>query len=801
MSHPEIEIPGFEILEKLGEGGMGAVYKARQISLDRLVAIKTLPPAHAASPEYVEHFLREAKAEAALKNPHIVQIYSAGQAWDHFYIVMEFVAGETLSERLQRKGALEERDALAVAEAVARALDYAWTQRSVIHGDIKPGNIMVDDDGTIKIGDFLALTRPGGDGGKPPFGDSLIGTPNYMAPEQILGQGSLDFRTDMYGLGAVLYHMLSGRLPFGEHSGEDVFRLQLTAQLEDIGDLNPAIGDSVAWLLEKLLVKDAAARPASWSEVQQDVARVRRGEMPVAPLPAAGASTMKRRPQRQVPARPGGKKDRGRIRVQADPGKRAATPPAGGTAETPPRAFPLFQALCSVLLLAVLAFVFTLAPPPAPQDSPPAPEALQPAADEIATPPTEPPPPEEITPAPEREEAASETPAATFQDPAALARELQEYTSIMQEVLPLCFRRNYAAADALLAEWIARHPDHGYVAQAGLQRERVRQAGDLSRILLENGDNLIGQRINLGGARDVEIFSVSAERVVARRYLQDGEARLEMEFARMPERDWLRLLKAAAPNDFARNEAVNLIAGGKLREASMRVEEARQAGAEVKPLEEWIADWQRIAANIQAYRALDAIEASLDAGQAQQAQTALASARQRFGASEVMGWAEAPRLAALEERIRKGLSLPPASQPAPAEVPVSATAETGELTEDDEVDLSVLGEGAAQKIGITELKEQFVSLDGKLVRLSFVFRKGIEQVDANTYATDILDDRSSLRVHFPEEGLKWMRAVPQGESKTPRKVYGIVSAGERVVRLVGRTEKFRNDTQSFDYGW
>ena len=175
----DIQIPGLEIIEKLGEGGMASVWKARQLSLDRVVAVKILSAAACGDESDVQRLYTEAKSSAKLKHPGIVQVYDVNLERDIHYIVMEYIDGYTVRDWLGRKGRLSESEALQVADCVADALGYAWDKERIIHCDIKPDNIMVDSDGTVKVADLgLARSARAAAGG---VDDSnILGTPAYM---------------------------------------------------------------------------------------------------------------------------------------------------------------------------------------------------------------------------------------------------------------------------------------------------------------------------------------------------------------------------------------------------------------------------------------------------------------------------------------------------------------------------------------------------------------------------------------------------------------------------------------------
>jgi serine/threonine protein kinase len=207
--------PQLEILELLGQGGMGAVYKARQPGLDRLVALKILPPEAGDDPAFAERFSREARALARLNHPHIITVYDFGQADGLYHFIMEYVEGANLRQML-RTGNLQPADALKFVPQICDALQFAHDE-GVVHRDIKPENILIDRRGRVKIADFgvakllgrqaneFTLTGPW----------QVMGTLHYMAPEQMDHPLIVDHRADLYALGVVLYEMLTGQLPLG----------------------------------------------------------------------------------------------------------------------------------------------------------------------------------------------------------------------------------------------------------------------------------------------------------------------------------------------------------------------------------------------------------------------------------------------------------------------------------------------------------------------------------------------------------------------------------------------------------
>ncbi len=231
--------PQLEILEFLGAGGMGAVYKARQPNLDRFVAVKILPPEVSQDPAFAERFTREAKSMARLNHPGIVAIHDFGKANGLFYFIMEFVDGATLRQTMQT-GCLKPKESLAIVTQICEALQYAH-DAGVMHRDIKPENILLNKQGRIKIADF-GLSKLILHDRIAPYADEaasltdthqIIGTLRYMAPEQLRDTKRVDHRADIYSLGVVIYEMLTGDVPAG-HFAPPSRKVEIDVRLDEI---------------------------------------------------------------------------------------------------------------------------------------------------------------------------------------------------------------------------------------------------------------------------------------------------------------------------------------------------------------------------------------------------------------------------------------------------------------------------------------------------------------------------------------------------------------------------------------
>ena len=225
--------PQLEILSLIGKGGMGAVYKARQPALDRFVALKVLPPAVASDPGFAERFNREARALARLNHPNIVAVHDFGKAGPLHYLLMEFVDGTNLRE-IERAGALSPDKALAIVPQICEALQFAHNE-GIVHRDIKPENLLLDKKGRVKITDFGIAKMVGiGPGQQMLTGaKDVVGTPHYMAPEQIEKPQTVDHRADIYSLGVVFYEMLTGELPLGKFAPPSK-KVQIDVRLDEV---------------------------------------------------------------------------------------------------------------------------------------------------------------------------------------------------------------------------------------------------------------------------------------------------------------------------------------------------------------------------------------------------------------------------------------------------------------------------------------------------------------------------------------------------------------------------------------
>ncbi|MFI4910796.1 MAG: serine/threonine protein kinase [Sedimentisphaeraceae bacterium JB056] len=273
------QIPGYKILGKLGSGAMAVVYKAKQVSLDRIVAIKVLPNKFAEKSNYVERFFKEGQLAAKLNHNNIVQAIDVGESKGMYYFVMEYVEGKTIYDDLAKGIVYDEQIALEIMIQLAGALEHAHAQ-GLIHRDIKPKNIMITNSGVVKLAD-LGLARAASDveAAKAEKGKAF-GTPFYIAPEQIKGQIDIDGRADIYGLGATLYHMVTGTVPFKGANPGEVMKKHLTEQLVPPDHLNTNLSAGISEVIETMMAKDKSERYSNPSDLLEDLKSVKRGEAP-----------------------------------------------------------------------------------------------------------------------------------------------------------------------------------------------------------------------------------------------------------------------------------------------------------------------------------------------------------------------------------------------------------------------------------------------------------------------------------------------------------------------------------------
>jgi len=262
-------LAGYELIGRIGKGGMGNVFKARQISMDRIVALKILPSNLAKDKKFVERFHREARAAAKLSHMNIIQSIDVGEADGYHYFAMEYVQGPTVEDLLEKSPVLKEDFSLHIVVQIARAIQAA-EKLHMVHLDIKPSNIMITRDRVAKLADF-GVARHVAEMDSKTKETLVFGTPEYMSPEQALGKADLDSRSDIYSLGVTFYQMVTGKLPFEGATARETVDMRLKKDPIPPKQLNPNLSDETCAIIEKMLKRDRNERYQNATELIEDL--------------------------------------------------------------------------------------------------------------------------------------------------------------------------------------------------------------------------------------------------------------------------------------------------------------------------------------------------------------------------------------------------------------------------------------------------------------------------------------------------------------------------------------------------
>jgi len=296
-----LKLPGYEILERIGQGSMGTVYKARQLSMDRIVALKVLNEKYSKDEAFIQRFIREARAAGKLSHPNVIHVHDVSESGGVHYFTMEFVDGTTVKRMLKREGRISVDKAVDIVLQAAKALQYAH-ENGIVHRDIKPDNLMLTKEGVVKLAD-LGIAKTFDESGASSGGQQrrIFGTPHYMAPEQALGK-EIDARADIYSLGATFYHMLTGTTPFQGNTVTDVLKAHIQSELPPVQEKAEDVPDAVVYVLEKMMAKSPEKRYATMGRVIEDLEKAKSAREAEIERIAAGESSI------MVAAKPAAKK-------------------------------------------------------------------------------------------------------------------------------------------------------------------------------------------------------------------------------------------------------------------------------------------------------------------------------------------------------------------------------------------------------------------------------------------------------------------------------------------------------------
>jgi len=285
-------IPGFLLQDKVGQDSMGIVYRALQVSMNRIVAVKLLHPKLAANATQLEALTREAHLAAKLSHNNIVQAIDVGSAGSFHYLVMEFIEGKTLKHDIDAGKIFAEKEAVEIILQIAQALQHAH-KRGLVHRDVKPANIVLTTEGIAKLAD-LGMARQTTDQLLIRKERGLaIGTPYYMSPEQARGRDDIDGRADLYALGATLYHMVTGQVPFPGKDIETVLRAHMEGELTPPDHLNASLSSGLGEVVEILMAKDRGQRYRNAEDLIIDLECLLAGEAPKLARKKIEASTLR----------------------------------------------------------------------------------------------------------------------------------------------------------------------------------------------------------------------------------------------------------------------------------------------------------------------------------------------------------------------------------------------------------------------------------------------------------------------------------------------------------------------------
>lgn len=835
--NPPLEIPGYELLDLIGEGGMALVYKARQRSLSRIVAVKVLRPELASDPAALVQFRLEANSVANLKHPNILMIHEAGVAGNIPYFIMEYVAAYSVHAWITRKGVLSVQDALTVSESVARALQYAWDKAGLVHGDLKPGNILVDEDGVVKVADFSGLSRSNLSEEAALLQSFTIGTPNFMAPEQAGGYTTLDFRADIYSLGAGLYQLVTGVMPFAAHDTRGAMQQQIEGFLDDPMTLNSDLPMNVALLIEKMMVKDRDHRYTSWEQVIADMDRVRNRHPPAPPLPFPGASTVRRTIQRSPAEVPATARPAANVFApfQGVPAPMPSTMP-----KTRKHRIALLFILAVIFLLTDIALFLSLwkpkpisplpippvtpviqAPPPSvsppikPPEHPTVPTpGIPPVLPPVkpvnpvvpptvpATPVPPPPPPPVVVPPPSTPVTPTDS---AKEDTAVRLQQLRDRLALVRETSQLTRQGDFIRVRQTFGDYMAAHHNddrNEWDSAARLDQERVFKVADAYAKISNLGRLPPGRKFTTVLDNTHEFYSISDGIVTAVRRLQAGTIQKTIPLAQLGSEDLLPLFKLVdEKNGPALHAAWSYLTTGQPPASP-----APADSADATFLKKWVEDWQSVFANIQADNAINDLKKLVQDSRFSEASNLASRVKTSFSETDILKWARIREFEELSETIQEELK-PAVTEPS-EKTEAEEPSEPGTGGPFDPLvkpppTLPPKGAASGEAVNLTlgELRADWDKYDGQTVRLRFRSRSNISRAEKGFSASTLKSGGDDIPVVFPDEGLRWIQDQPPDHDRRERIVFGVVDAAHKTVRLVGRTSIKKMGGLGYEYKW
>ena len=274
-----MDLAGFTLIRQIGEGGMGEVWLAEQKSMSRTVALKILDPNLDTKGDFTSRFLKEVQISAKLNHQNIVTAHDAGEVDGLHFLAMTYVEGKPLDDILYEQTTLSEKESLQIARSISEALDYAWSEFKILHRDIKPSNIIIDNRGTPQLLD-MGISKCLTEDTSITVTGFMLGTPCYISPEQVVGEKDIDCRTDIYSLGVLLYHMLTGDTPFQGGTAIQIAMQHIHENPPDIQNKNQEVSDQCSTLIQKMMAKKREFRQKNWKELINDIELVLDGKFP-----------------------------------------------------------------------------------------------------------------------------------------------------------------------------------------------------------------------------------------------------------------------------------------------------------------------------------------------------------------------------------------------------------------------------------------------------------------------------------------------------------------------------------------